>query len=138
MLILTSDRVRSCCSICLNRCLCHDQTPFKLIVRYHSYFLRHIIINIGFLDTMRQLGTIIGLILNLFVTFTKPKQAFFILTTLKCLLILMMPLMKITGMNEVVLSFLMVGIGMLKLQQFIPAYILGNFLVYFRKIVRPE
>ena len=76
---------------------------------------------------MRQLGNLLGLLLNLFVTFSEPKKAFFILTTIKCVLLMMMPLMKIVGMNEVVLSVLMVGIGFLKLQQFIPFYIVGTF-----------
>ena len=42
------------------------------------------------------------------------------------MLLLMLPLMKMTGMNEVVLSVLMLGIGFLKLQQFIPIYIVGR------------
>ena len=76
---------------------------------------------------MRQLGNVLGVILNLFITFTQPKKAFFILTTIKCMLLLTMPLMKVVGMNEAVLSVLMVGLGFLKLQQFIPFYIVGNF-----------
>ena len=74
---------------------------------------------------MRQFGNILELILNLFITFTQPKKAFFILTTIKCVLLLMLPLMKMVGMNEGVLSLLMVGIGFLKLQEFIPYYIVG-------------
>ena len=76
---------------------------------------------------MRQLGNLLGLILTLIITFTQLKKAFFILTTIKCVVLLMIPLMKIVGMNEVVLSVLMLGIGFLKLQQFIPIYIVGNF-----------
>ena len=79
---------------------------------------------------MRQFGNVLGLIINLFITFAEPKKAFFILTTIKCALLLLIPLMKVTGMmNEVLLSVLMVGIGFLKLQQFIPNYIVGIFVL---------
>ena len=74
---------------------------------------------------MRQLGNLLGAVVNLFITFTQPKKAFFVLTTIKCAFLLMVPLMKIFGMNEVVLSLLMVGIGFLKLQEVIPYCIVG-------------
>ena len=84
---------------------------------------------------MRQLGNLLGVIANLFVTFAQPKKAFFILTAIKCLLLLMLPLMKVVGMNEAVLSMLMLGIGFLKLQQFIPLYIIGNYQLMKAKLL---
>ena len=130
MCLLADFLVCRCWPLCWNRCLRHDQAPTQPGVQLHSHLPRYIFIYGGFLDIMRQFGNLLGLIINLFITFAEPKKAFFILTTIKCALLLLIPLMKVTGMmNEVLLSVLMVGIGFLKLQQFIPNYIVGIFVL---------
>ena len=127
--VLNGYWVCSCWSLRWNTRLRHDQAPTQPRVQLHSHLPRYTFIDLGFLDIMRQFGNVLGLIINLFITFAEPKKAFFILTTIKCALLLLIPLMKVTGMNEVLLSVLMVGIGFLKLQQFIPFYIVGIFVL---------
>ena len=80
---------------------------------------------------LRQLGNIIGCLCSLFFPFKQPKRDYLILTSVKCILLLLMPLAK--AMDEevakVFLSLLMVGFGLLKVQLSCVYYIVGKWVL---------
>ena len=80
---------------------------------------------------LRQLGNIVGCLCSLFFPFRQPKRDYLTLTSAKCILLLMMPLMKVMdeGAAKVFLSFLMLGFGFLKVQLSCIYYIVGKLVL---------
>lgn len=66
---------------------------------------------------LRQIGNIVGSIVNLIIPFSKPKRDLFILTTIKSLLIMLLAIGKILpSYHELIYCIVSIGLGCLKIQ----------------------
>ena len=69
----------------------------------------------GLLDMMRQIGKLIGLIWLLLIPLKKPKRDYFIFTSIKCVMLLMMIAGSMFGEFKSIFFCLLMGIiGILK------------------------
>ena len=71
----------------------------------------------GRLDSLRQIGSIVGSIVNLISPFSKPKRDLFILNTIKAFMIMLLAVGKILpSYHEFIYCIVSMELGFLKIQ----------------------